>query len=95
MDADVIGSGMTLDGESVMIGTNPVTESEDSAVAEGIARMSVVKSEIVSDETGVSDATSEVNVMKGSSVVFRVSEVKDPGSGIELSITVEIKDEAS
>jgi hypothetical protein len=93
--ADVIGSRMLLDGKSVITGTNSVTESEDKPDAEGIARTLVVKSEIVSDETEVSDARSKLNVMDGSSVVCKVLEVKDSGSMIELSITAEIKDEAS
>jgi hypothetical protein len=91
----VIESRVLIDGESVITEINPVTESEDSTVEEGSARMFVVKSEIVSDETEVPDARSGVNVMEGSSVTFRVLEVKDSGSGSELSITVEIKDEAS
>lgn len=94
-DADVIGSRILLDGKSVITGTNPVTESEDSPVAEGIARTLFVKSETVSDETEVSDARSELNVMDGSSVVSKVLGVEDSGSRTELSITVEIKDEAS
>jgi hypothetical protein len=94
-DADVIRSRILLDGKSVITGTNPVTESEDSTVAEGIARTLVVKSDIVSDETEVLDARSELNVMDGSSVVSKVLGFEDSGSRTELSITVEIKDEAS
>jgi hypothetical protein len=94
-DADVIRSRILLDGKSVITGTNPVTESEDSTVAEGIARTLVVKSDIVSDETEVLDARLELNVMDGSSVVSKVLGFEDSGSRTELSITVEIKDEAS
>jgi hypothetical protein len=94
-DADVIESRMLLDGKSAITELNPVTESEDSPVAEGIAKTLDVKSKIVSDGTEVSDTRSELNVMDGSSVVCKVLGVKDAGSMIELSITVEIKDEAS
>jgi len=91
----VIESRILLDGKSVITGINPVMESEDSPVAEGIARMLVVKSEIVSDETEASDARSELGVTDGSSVASKVLGVRDSGSMIELAIALGIKDEAS
>jgi len=86
----VIESRILLDGESVITEMNLVMESEDSPVAEGFARISVVKSEIVLDETEVSDARSELNVMDGGSVASKVLGVEDSGSTIELAITVEL-----
>jgi hypothetical protein len=94
--AEVSRSEMVLDGTSGVTGMNPVAESEDRPVAEGIAKMFVVISGIVSDDTEVSEGISKLDVMDGSCAISsRALEVTDSGSMIELSTTDVIKDEAS